>query len=98
MSSPWDRHQEMQDIPVIERTLLVRYPNGRMTAVNRFDYNLAICTGGDKFIQCVDTGHIQAKRLAPLNAAEQAAFVARNDRPTYEDWIIELRGVPLVQA
>jgi hypothetical protein len=95
MDSPWDRHQEIEDIPLIERTFLARCPNGRMTAVNRFDYNLSICTGGDSYVQCVDTGHIQSKRLTLLTEEEQAAFVALNDRPTYDDWIIELRGAPL---
>jgi hypothetical protein len=63
MTSWWDKEQEKQNIPLVERTYKVRKPNGEIVEVNRFGMNLTMCAQPDRYIQCSDTSWLQAKRL-----------------------------------
>lgn len=53
----------MKSVPMIERTVAVRIPNGKIRRVNRFDYNLAACVKSDRYIQLTDTSWIRASLL-----------------------------------
>jgi hypothetical protein len=52
-----------EQIPLVERTYDVILPSGRQVRVNRFDMNLAMAFGGEKYIQLEDTSWIRAKFL-----------------------------------
>lgn len=55
-------------VAMIDRTHRVRRQDGTVTEVNRFDFNLAMCCGGERYVQCVDSSWIQAKRLTLIRA------------------------------
>ncbi len=62
----WDEQQVANGIPLVERTYKVRLPNGQITEVNRFDYNLAYCADRNTYIQCSNTGWIRVCNLTVL--------------------------------
>lgn len=54
-----------EEVPLIDRTITVRKPNGELAEINRFDFNLAMCCdrGGDRYVQLIDKSWIKANRL-----------------------------------
>ena len=50
--SLWDLEQEQNGVALVDRTYRVHKPNGEITEVNRFDFNLA---DKSQYIQCSDT-------------------------------------------
>lgn len=68
MKSPsaWDIEQEKQGVPLVQRTYKVAKPNGEVSEVNRFDFNLACSVAPNDYIQCSDTSWIRARYLCIL--------------------------------
>jgi hypothetical protein len=62
----WNHEQASRGIPIIEWTYKVRKPNGEVTEVNRFSYNLASCVDKTQYIQCADQGWIRLDKLTLL--------------------------------
>lgn len=62
----WDEQQAQAGVPLVERTYKVIKPNGEVTEVNRFDFNLAYCVARDRYIQCMDTSWIRVRNLMVL--------------------------------
>lgn len=69
MKSPsaWDIEQEKQGIPLIDRTFKVMKPNGKVTEVNCFDFNLASSVDPNTYVQCSDTSWIRCRNLRVLS-------------------------------
>lgn len=44
------------ELPSIAHTYRIRRPNGEITEINCFDYNLAYVAGKNSYVQCVDSG------------------------------------------
>ena len=47
----------------ITDTYKVRKPNGEITEVNVFDYNLAYCAKDNPYVQCSDTSWLRVRAL-----------------------------------
>jgi len=55
----------------IDRTYNVTLPNGSADRVNIFDMNLAMCCGGESYIQLESKAWIKAKALTITGVTEE---------------------------
>jgi len=53
-------------VALIDRTRRVRLPSGEEKEINRFDYNLAVATTLNPFVQCADGVWIRVRSLTPI--------------------------------
>lgn len=62
-------------VPMIERTLMVQFPNGETDRVDRFTYNLAMCANPEKYLQTLDQKvWIRARVLTVLGPGEPDCY------------------------
>ncbi len=69
----WEEEQTAAGVPMIELTYKVTKPNGEITEVNRFDFNLAWCVDKAHYIQCADTSWVRVGLLTVLDWQEVRA-------------------------